>query len=330
MNSPLVSIILPVYNAQDYLKESVDSILNQTYTNFELIILNDGSTDDSEKIISSYTDSRIKYHFHSNKGLGATLNIGLKLSSGKYIARQDQDDISHPNRLKKQVDFLEKNESILLLGTRAKIFFTNSSNFEFHNHATRPCDLKFDLLFDNPFVHSSVMFRKSTIDKIGDYKIDRNLYEDYELWSRFSQVGDLANLPEVLVNYRHHEKGLSSNVDNFKKYALFDQGKSNLEHLLGNINQNIIDLEALYHWNIEKYSGSTSKELFKGLDVITSKLCNLYPEDTERLEKRKKQYQKIISYRLNVIERRKNPSFFKLLLLKIENKIFGLHAFVKN
>ena len=103
MRQPLISVILPVYNGSLYLKESIDSILNQTYTNFELIIINDGSKDNSEEVIKSYNDDRIKYLSQENRGLAATLNIGIKLTNGIYIARMDQDDISLPERFKKQI-----------------------------------------------------------------------------------------------------------------------------------------------------------------------------------------------------------------------------------
>lgn len=328
--SPLISVILPVYNAEPYLKEAIDSILNQTYTNFEFIIVNDGSKDESEKTILSYSDPRIKYHYQENKGLGTTLNVALGLCTGKYIARQDQDDISYPDRFRKQVEFLESNPKVLLVGTRARIFEDQSLNYRYHNHATRPCDLKFDLLFDNPFVHSSVMFRKSATDEIGGYKPDRNLYEDFNLWSRFSEKGDLANLPEVLLDYRHHDKGLSTDTTNFKEYALYDQGLINLENLLGPLSQNVKDLEALFHWKKEKYSGSSVTQLYQGLDLIAEKLCEIYPQDAVVILARKKQYQKVIRYRLNIMERRENPSFMRLLVLKIENKLLGLHPFVIN
>ncbi len=331
MDSPLVSVILPVYNAQDYLKESIDCILNQSYTNFEFIIINDGSKDDSEKIILSYADPRIKYYYHENKGLGATLNIGLGLCKGKYIARQDQDDISNVDRFKKEVEYLEKYPNIFLLGTRAKIFKDNSDYINYHIHATHPADLKFDLLFDNPFVHSSVMFRKSAIEKIGNYNSDRNLYEDFDLWSRFSEIGDVANLPEVLVNYRDHDKGLSKNFTNFKEYALYNQGLNNIHKLVNSNGDAFSDLEALYHWKKEIFKGSSVKTLKKALDLISEKIIDLYPNDRKLIEARKKQYIKIIKYRLNMMSRRENKSKpFKMLLLKIENKLFGLHPFVIN
>lgn len=328
---PLISVVMPVYNGQDYLKEAIDCILNQSYTHFEFIIINDGSKDRSDEIIRSYSDSRIKYHNQENQGLGATLNIGLGLCTGKYIARQDQDDISHRDRFKKQVEYLEQHSNVLLLGTRAKIFEDNSDKVQYHIHATHPADLKFDLLFDNPFVHSSVMFRKSAIELVGNYNPDRNLYEDFDLWSRFSEKGDVANLPEILVDYRHHDKGLSKNFANFKEYALYNQGLKNIESLVGETNQIFVDLEALYHWKKELYKGASVVELKQALETIANKIVALYPNDKAVVEQRKKQYEKIIRYRLNVLSRRENKSKpFKMLMLKIENKLLGLHPFVIN
>lgn len=322
---------MPVYNGQDYLKEAIDCILDQSYTHFEFIIINDGSKDRSDEIIRSYSDSRIKYHNQENKGLGATLNIGLGLCTGKYIARQDQDDISHLDRFKKQVEYLEQHSNVLLLGTRAKIFEDNSDKVQYHIHATHPADLKFDLLFDNPFVHSSVMFRKSAIELVGNYNPDRNLYEDFDLWSRFSEKGDVANLPEILVDYRHHDKGLSKNFANFKEYALYNQGLKNIESLVGETNQIFVDLEALYHWKKELYKGTSIAELKQALETIANKITALYPSDKVIIGQRKKQYEKVIRYRLNILSRRENKSNpFKMLVLKIENKLLGLHPFVIN
>lgn len=331
MEYPLVSVLMPVYNGQNYLKEAIDCILNQSYTNFEFIIVNDGSKDKSGEIICSYSDPRIKYHHQENKGLGATLNVGLDLCKGKYIARQDQDDISNPDRLKKEVEYLEKNPMVLLVGTRAKIFRDNSDEVEYHTHPSHPADLKFDLLFDNPFVHSSVMFRKSAIEEVGNYNPDRNLYEDYDLWSRLSQKGDVANLPEVLVDYRHHDQGLSKNFTNFKEYALYNQGLHNLKNLLGSEDEMFSDLIALYHWKKEIYKGSSIGKLKNALESIAMKIKEKYPENNAMIDDRKKQYEKVIRYRMNVLSRRENKSRpLKILMLKIENKLLGLKPFVVN
>lgn len=328
---PLISVVLPVYNAGNYLKEAIASILKQNYLNYEFIIINDGSTDNSEEVILSFNDNRIKYVYQENKGLGGTLNVGLSLCVGKYIARQDQDDISYPDRFKKQVEFLEKNPKIALLGTHAKIVTENATKISYHRHAASPANLKFDLLFDNPFVHSSVMFRKSAIEANGFYNEDRNLYEDYDLWSRLSYSNEVANLSEVLVEYRHHDKGLSKNFTNFKEYALYNQGIKNIEKLLGTKDDALLDLVALYHWKEEMYKGTSVKKLTEALALISEKIIETYPGERKLVEERKKQYVKIMLYRLNILSRRRNKSNpLKMLLLKLQNKLLGLHPFVIN
>lgn len=329
--NPLVSVIMPLYNAEAYLKEAIDSILAQTYTNFELIILNDGSSDKSEEICLSYKDSRIRYYFHKNMGLAGTLNKGLELSTGIYIARQDQDDIAHKDRFEKQVNYLEAHPRVLLLGTWAKVFSDSSDYIKLHNHATLPSILKFDLLFDNPFVHSTVMFRKKDIEQVGPYNTDRSFFEDYELWSRFSQKGDVANLADVLLDYRHHDKGLSKSTSYFKEDAVYSQSVHNIELLMGQKKEVYNEISALYHWKEDKCKGLSKKELFAGLKEMADKISLLYPMDKAQIENRLKQYEKIILYRLNINQRRKYPNDkVKLFFLKVENKLKGLHANVIN
>ncbi|MDX2173404.1 MAG: glycosyltransferase [Bacteroidota bacterium] len=331
MINPLISIILPVYNAQDYIKESIDSILNQTYKNFEFIIINDGSTDKSEEIILSFNDSRIKYFSQKNIGLAGTLNVGLNFATGIYIARQDQDDISHKDRLEKQIDYLEKNPSILLLGTRAKIFSNSQQDLRFHNHATHPAELKFDLLFDNPFVHSSVMFKKEIINEIGNYNTDKSFFEDYELWSRFSAKGSVANLKNVLVDYRHHEQGLSKSTTYFKSDARYNQSVLNIERLMGHKDKAFNELAALFHWEKEKCIGLSIKEIDSTLLNISNKIMTIYPNEEKIINERLIQYKKIFRHRLNVIERRKIKwNYIKLLILKVENKLLKLHPHIVN
>lgn len=328
---PLVSVIMPLYNAETYLREAIDSILAQSYPHFELLILNDGSSDASEAICLSYQDPRIRYHFHQNIGLAGTLNKGLELSTGKYIARQDQDDIAHKDRFEKQVAYLESHPKVLLLGTRANVFSDTQAFIKQHNHATHPALLKFDLLFDNPFVHSTVMFRKKDIDLIGGYNTDRSYFEDYDLWSRFAQKGDVANLPDVLLEYRHHEKGLSKSTNYFKEDAVLSQSLLNMEHLTGKKKDVYHELAALYHWRPEKCKGLSRKDLFWGLQEFADQISALYPDDKALIAARKKQYEKIILYRLNINQRRQFPDHkLKMFFLKVENKLLGLYPNVMN
>lgn len=330
IQSPLISVVLPVYNAEPFLKEAINSVLDQSYEHFELIIINDGSTDHSESIILSYSDQRIKYVKQENQGLGASLNVGIGISRGKYIARQDQDDISYSDRFQKQVYFLENNPNVLLLGTHAKIFKNNGDVIGYHKHATDSSVLKFDLIFDNPFVHSSVMFRSSVIETVGNYAVDRDLYEDFDLWSRFAAIGDVANLPEVLLDYRHHDKGLSKNFSNFKEYALYNQSCKNLKNFTALDNVAANDLIALFHLKKEKYESTPVKELIYVLQQIADQLSKKYPNDKELIDERVKEYTKVIKYKYNELKMQINSGLFSKLLVKIENKLLGLHPFVIN
>ena len=208
---PLLSVILPVYNGGKYLHEAISSILMQTYSNFEVIVINDGSLDDSGATVHSFNDSRIRYIEQTNQGLAATLNRGIDLAHGVYVARQDQDDISLPDRLAKQVAYMQAHPECGLLGTWAQIMEIEKLSDRFHRHPTDPGELRYHLLFNNPFVHSSVMLRKSVLDQIGGYSTDpeRQPPEDYELWSRISRVAEVSNIPESLLIYREIASSMS-------------------------------------------------------------------------------------------------------------------------
>ena len=208
---PLISVVLPVYNGAAYLEEAIQSILWQSYANFEFIILNDGSTDESASIIQKLKDPRIRYYEQANQGLAATLNRAVGLAKGKYIARQDQDDVSLPLRLEKQVAFLESHIDYGMVGTWAAIWEENTDSKGVHKHPWESLLLKFELLFDNPFVHSSVMIRKEVFEKVGLYCIDKSRQppEDYELWSRIARKYEVANIPEILHIYREISSSMS-------------------------------------------------------------------------------------------------------------------------
>jgi glycosyltransferase involved in cell wall biosynthesis len=208
---PLVSVLLPVYNGELYLREAIESILEQTYTNFELIIINDGSSDDSEGIILSFHDPRIRYYTQENQGLPATLNRGIGLSAGDIIARQDQDDVSLPLRFERQISFLKANPRCGMLGTWAEIWVDCIRTGRAHRHPSDNVSLQYSLLFNNPFVHSSVMIRREVFNRVGLYCNDssRQPPEDYELWSRVSREFEVSNIPEIHLIYREVPKSMS-------------------------------------------------------------------------------------------------------------------------
>lgn len=209
--SALITVLLPVYNGAADVERAIRSILSQTYTDFELLVINDGSQDASAEILDRVKDRRLHVIHQENRGLAATLNRGLAIAAGKYIARQDQDDLSHPDRLAKQLAYMEANPDCILLGTAADIWVEDTPTKRIHEHAQDHATLSFDLIFNNPFVHSSVMLRKDIVLEIGGYCIDsqRQPPEDYELWSRLSRHGRVGNLQEHLVIYREVPQSMS-------------------------------------------------------------------------------------------------------------------------
>jgi cellulose synthase/poly-beta-1,6-N-acetylglucosamine synthase-like glycosyltransferase len=211
MTSPLVTVLLPVYNGAADLEKAVASILEQSYSDFELLIINDGSKDDSAQILNRMNDARIRIVHQENIGLAATLNRGIELARGRYIARQDQDDLSRPIRLEMQLAYMEANPDCGLLGTAAEIWVADAPTERAHDHPTEHGVLYFDLLFNNPFVHSSVMLRRDAVLDVGGYSTDRSRQppEDYELWSRMARRFRVANLPERLLVYREVPQSMS-------------------------------------------------------------------------------------------------------------------------
>lgn len=211
MNTPQVSVLMPVYNGSADLRKALDSVLSQTFGDFEVIAINDGSKDDSAALLNAVDDPRVRVIHQDNMGLAATLNRGLSMARGALIARQDQDDLSHPERFARQVSFLQSNPECVLLGTAAEIWIGDEPTDRAHDHPTEHALLVFDLLFNNPFVHSSVMMRRDAVLALGGYTTDKDRQppEDYELWSRLARHGRVANLPERLVVYREVPQSMS-------------------------------------------------------------------------------------------------------------------------
>lgn len=211
MSNPKVSVILPAYNAAAHLGKAIDSILDQTFPDFELIIINDGSTDSTSELLVKYQDPRIKVITQENLGLPKALNHGLAIARGIYIARQDADDISLPNRLEKQVQFLEKNERYGLIGTWSQIITPDGPTNRQHVHPTSNGQIQVQLLINNQFVHSSVMFRASCLKMTGKYSEDTNHFppEDYDLWLKMAKYVLVANIPEILVRYLEEPNSIS-------------------------------------------------------------------------------------------------------------------------
>jgi len=236
IETPLVSVIMSVYNSEKYLQESVNSILNQTYTNFEFVIINDGSDDNCLDILLEYlkNNNQVLIIDQENIGLTKSLNRGIQLARGKYIARQDADDKSLPERLEKQVQFLEANADYFLIGTDYEIIDEHSNIIgkpeipvPIDNHEIKAAINKY-----NTFIHSLVMFRNDTSCVGYFYDTSYKYSQDYELWVRILKHHDAYNLPEVLGLSRTWPRMISQKkIKTQRRYALRVKKQIVLKHI---------------------------------------------------------------------------------------------------
>lgn len=208
-HKPIVSVIMPVYNAEAYVGEAIESILAQTYIDIDFIIINDGSVDSTADIVESYADSRIRYYANDmNRGIVYTLNRGLSLAKGEYIARMDSDDVSLPERLAQQVAYMEKHPRVVACGTLYGLYGKVDSNPI--DVAVSAQDIRVDMALYCQFAHSMVMIRKSVLDEHHlHYREDYKYAEDYKLWTELLQYGDMVNIPKVLGYIRQCDDGIS-------------------------------------------------------------------------------------------------------------------------
>lgn len=210
----LVSVLIPVYNASKFIKESISSILNQSYQDLEVILVDDCSLDNSVELIKSFSDDRIRLiELKENKGIGGALNAGLKIASGRYILRMDADDIALPDRVYRQVNFMESHPEIGVSGALAEFFDGTSFNSVVAQEQLKP-----NLLINCIFVHPTVIIRKSILDING---IEfRGYLEDYELWIQLSSLTEFGLLPEVVLQYRRSDKQFTAlNLEKRKREA---------------------------------------------------------------------------------------------------------------
>lgn len=233
--TPRISVLLPVFNGAPYLAEAIDSVLAQSHADFELLILNDGSKDDSAAVAKRFTDPRIRYFEHPNMGLPATLNEGARHARGEFLFRQDQDDLCHPERFARQLAWLDAHPDVALLGTWARIFVDGDPQAapRYHRHPESHASIALCTIFDTAFVHSSVAIRRHAFEAIGGYNCDpmRQPPEDFELWSRMCRRFHVANLPEVLLDYREVTGSMSR-----------APGKDFIQRIV------MISAENLHHW----------------------------------------------------------------------------------
>jgi len=228
----MITVLLPTYNSEKYIAEAISSILNQTFKDFELLIIDDGSTDSTEKIISQFKDKRIRYIYKKHTGLADTLNFGLNHANYDWIARMDADDISHPNRLQEQVKLIDEDVTKIIFSKGAyfrdgKILFEYKTTREIEN-------IKKDFVLHSPISHSSVIYNRDFILVNGGYNTSLKAFEDYDLWLRLLHKNNFKLVPKYLVFYRIRKESLSNS---FSKYG----------------NRIIYNIQASYYKNLSFY-----------------------------------------------------------------------------
>jgi glycosyltransferase involved in cell wall biosynthesis len=203
MNEPRVTVLMPAHNAGKYIAEAIRSVLDQDFQDFELLIVDDGSVDDTRKMVAGFDDERIRLLVQEKKGISAALNAGLAVARGEYIARFDADDICLPQRLSRQTAYLDAHRDYVLTGSDAEYISEDGEHlFDFHCIAYSSRDV-LDKMYDTcPFIHSAVMYRKKEVLQAGSYSLYAHNFEDYFLWVELVRLGKCGNLPETLIKVR--------------------------------------------------------------------------------------------------------------------------------
>ena len=280
--APSVSVVMPVYNGAAFLREAIESVLAQTFRDFELLLINDGSTDDTQEIIDSYRrDSRLRCISRPNKGLIATLNEGWQRARGSYIARMDADDVSAPERLARQVAFLDAHLDVGVVGSAIWVI-------DAHGQRDGPIYLPathhmivWRLCFEDPLVHPTVLIRRAVLERAGGYDPAMPHAEDYDLWRRVSAFTRLHNLPDVLLSLRKH----ATNVSQVHRAAQGENSTRIGQAMIGGLLGRTVPLALVQQLEHHRYASAV-----EALDVVELieqlfAICRSYP-DVTRNERR--------------------------------------------
>ena len=326
---------MPVYNSEMFIKQSIQSILDQTFTDFELIILNDFSTDNSLKIIESFNDNRIRVINHfKNIGFAQNLNYGINISSGKYIARMDNDDIALQDRLQKQFDFLETNHKYKICCGNALVIDEKGIiiNKKMYKNDLSPID--WQLFWTNPVIHPTIFFRKNLLTNNNlKYNVEMNPAEDYDLWCNIIQYSSIYRMDDILIKYRRLTNSqYHSNI--FKAAEIsYLINKNYLESTLN------IKFPDIVHQNVIIYN-------FTGVSNFTIKYLaklklwndNLFKIANNKFKWNSKEM-KMVRYNIynlyiTIIKRIPVPFFYKVYLyfkyIPINNLFFNFFSLIKN
>ena len=291
----MISVVMPVYNAELYLKKSIYSILNQSYKNFEFLILDDNSNDNSKKIIKSFSeiDNRIKvFEQKTNIGVTNALNFLIKKTKYNYIARMDADDISHTNRFSKQLNFLQNNQNCSVVGSYIKLIDNKDKLLGKVKYPISSDLIKKKLINKSCIPHPACMFNSKFLKSVNGYRQMLEPAEDYDLWTRLSIISDLHNIPEYLFSYRVNESGIS-NKRSFEQFIKSEFVKKNFEFLKEN--RDLINIKNISHVNKKALLDLFENKYYISNEIYLNEIL---------LEKK--------NYKLNKF-------FFKILLFFLKN-----------
>lgn len=287
----MISVVMSVFNGAGYLIESVQSVLDQSYANFEFIIVDDCSTDGSLEILETYRDARIRIiRNQENLGLTKSLNVAMSEAKGKYLARQDADDISLPDRFKTQFDYLESFPEVALVGGQPLLINEKGQALKgtvLAARPTKPWAIRWFCQYENPFVHSSVMMRKEIIvEKFKGYNEHFRTNQDYELWSRLAFGYPCVNLNTPVVKLRKHTASISANYSS--------KGLSNKLEVSRNAQMTACQLEQDKEWFEWLFLAHTSnpKEVSRRSPEVIDQMYRAFMEHNTLDEKSRKAVKK--------------------------------------
>ena len=282
--SPKVSVVIPFFNEEKYIEESINSVLDQTFTDFEIIMVNDGSTDGSVEIVKKYAaqDKRIRLIEIKKSGLAAALNAGIEAASGKYIARMDADDMMHPKRLGLQYEYMSANPDVSVLSSLVTAFPENmiSPNMQYYinwlNSIITDDMIKRDIFIESPIPHPTVMLRRDELIGLGGYS-DNGMPEDYDLWLRYYAAGKRFHKIDIVLHFWREREARHSRTSGVYSRENFVRLKA------GYLAESVLsDKEKIYIWG----AGRDGKCLFRHLDGRVPDLMGFIDIDPKKISQR--------------------------------------------
>jgi glycosyltransferase involved in cell wall biosynthesis len=324
LKDPFVSVIIPVYNKCQYIKQTIDSVLQQEFELFEIIVVDDGSTDESLQVIQTFSDPRLRIFPQSNGGVERARNFGFSQSVGSFIVFLDADDLMNFDRLSKQLEFFKTDRNLVLVGTWANVIDRSGKAIGSICPPTSNAAIQVGQLFRNQFVCSSVMIRRDAIDSCFDENRGQHFAEDYELWRRVSKNGTIANLPEKLTSYRRLQSSRSQTGDS----SVLESARSiSADWLLQNTNR-FETIDSAYTFvmsingldDLSPSSGCRMKNMLKTYDLVLSDL------QFEKLGKGSDEYRSMRKrHKVHIV----TWSLLGCIPLPIQRKIFSFLSSLK-